>query len=304
MNLASSTLGANTRFRNNLLFGNPRLNWGNGQTVPTAAQLTTWKSLTSDPQFVNPAGNDFHLRSTSPAIGAGEVNTAYAVFQQRYGISIAKDIDGTPRPQLYSIGAYDKTCTASSTPPTAPQAFTGSVAGQTISLQWTAPAASGCSSAPSYILEVGSAPGLSDLATTPVGAVTTLSLPATGVPAGTYYFRVKAQNANGTSPASNEVAITIGGTAPGTPGAFSVTVALGKTSMRWTAPATGGSVSAYVLEAGTATGLKNLGVFTLPASPTVLVGALPPAGTYYFRIRAQNSAGTSGPSNEVRFVAP
>src|SRR4029079_19164191 len=115
-------------------------NWGNGQTVPTAAQLTTWKSLTSDPQFVNPAGIDFHLRSTSPALAAGEVNTAYATFQQRYGISIAKDIEGTPRPQAYAIGAYDKTSTASSTPPAAPTGMTGSIVSAAIALQWTAPA--------------------------------------------------------------------------------------------------------------------------------------------------------------------
>jgi hypothetical protein len=303
MNLASSTVGANTRFRNNLLFGTPRLNWGNGQTFPTAAQLTSWTSLSSDPQFVT-AGTDFHLRSTSPAIGAGEVNTAYATFQQRYGISIATDIDAIPRPQLYAIGAYDKTCTTA-TPPAAPQALTGSFTTLAIALSWTAPPSSGCSTAaPSYILEIGSAPGLSNLTNAPIGSATSVSIPASGVPAGSYYFRVRAQNTAGTGPASNEIVLTFGGGAPGVPGTLTISVVALQPKLVWSAPATGGAVTAYILEVGLAPGLKNLGVFTLPASPTTLTIGMPSRGTYYFRVKAQNSSGISAPTNEVKLIVP
>ena len=303
MNLEHSTLGANTRFRNNLLFGTPRLNWGGGQTFPTASQLAVWKSLSSDPQFVT-AGSDFHLRSTSPAIGAGEVNSAYATFQQRYGISIAKDIEAIPRPQAYAIGAYDKVCSTAAAPPAAPTGFTGSIASSAIALQWLAPAASGCSAAPSYILEIGSAPGLSNLANAPIGTATALSIPATAVPAGSYYFRVRAQNTAGTSPASNEVVLTFGGGAPGVPGTLTITVIASEPRLLWSAPVTGGTVTAYILEAGLAPGLKNLGAVPLPASPTTLAFGMPPTGTYYFRVKAQNSAGTSSSTNEVKLIVP
>jgi hypothetical protein len=305
MNLDSATVRAATTFNNNLLFGSPRLDWGSGQTVPTASQLASWKSLTSDPQFVA-AGTDFHLKSTSPAIGAGAVNSLYATFQQRYGISIAKDIDGTPRPAAYAIGSYDKTCTAGVTAPAAPQGLAGAIVSSTIALQWTASVASGCSAAPSYILEIGSTPGASNLANTPIGSVTTLSIPVTAVPPGSYYFRVRAQNSAGVSTPSNEVVLTFGGGgggAPGVPGTLSITVTT-QTTMVWSAPTTGGSVTGYIVEIGSAPGLKNYGSFPLPASPTRFTGGVAPRGTYYIRIRAQNSAGISGPTNEVRLVVP
>ena len=151
----------------------------------------------ADPQFVNAAGNDFHLKSTSPALGAGGVNSVYGVFQQRYGISIAADIEGTPRPSsAYALGAYEKPCAGSV--PGAPQNLVGSNSASAISLQWAAPLA-GCSAAPSnYMVEIGNAPGSSNLANAAVGAVTAVTLPATAVPPGSYYFRVRAQNAAGT----------------------------------------------------------------------------------------------------------
>jgi hypothetical protein len=299
-----SAVGASTALRNDLFFGDPRLNWGGGQTRPTAAQLASWKSLSSDPQFINPAGGDFHLNSSSPALGAGEVNAAYAVFQQRYGISIATDIVGTPRPATgYALGAYEKGCTASA--PAAPQSLMGSTTTSTIALQWSAPA-SGCSGAATYILQIGSASGLSDIANASVGSVTNLSIPATGVPAGSYYFRVRAQTTLGISAPSNELVLTFGTGAavPGAPRTLTVAVVLSKTVMTWAAPTTGGSLTAYILEAGSAPGLKDLGVFTLSGSLTVLSTAVPPRGTYYFRVRAQNSAGIGSSTNEAKLVVP
>jgi hypothetical protein len=50
-----------------------------------------------NPQFLNPAANDFHLRSYSPCVDAG-INAG-----------ITEDFDGIPRPQEagYDIGAYE-----------------------------------------------------------------------------------------------------------------------------------------------------------------------------------------------------
>jgi hypothetical protein len=66
--------GTITVMHHDLLFGNPRIDWGNGQVLVTASQLAPVHSLESDPQFVDAAGGDFHVASTSPAVGAGEVN--------------------------------------------------------------------------------------------------------------------------------------------------------------------------------------------------------------------------------------
>jgi len=72
--LGYGALATTSSLHHSLLFGVPRLDWGSGQFHMTASQLAQVQSLGSDPQFVNTAAGDFHLRSTSPAIGAGEVN--------------------------------------------------------------------------------------------------------------------------------------------------------------------------------------------------------------------------------------
>jgi hypothetical protein len=79
--------------------------------------------------------------------------------------------------------------------------------GGTVVLTWTA--ATGSPTA--YIIEAGTAPGVSNLAITDVGSVTTLT--ATGVASGTYYVRVKARNACGTSAASGELTLVVGSAA-------------------------------------------------------------------------------------------
>ena len=106
--LGFAQIAANTVFHHNLLFGDPRLDWANGQFRPTAAQLTLAQSLSTDPQFVNPAGGDFHIPSTSPANGTAEFSATYGTFQARYGMSIATDADGHARPQgsATDMGAF------------------------------------------------------------------------------------------------------------------------------------------------------------------------------------------------------
>jgi len=54
-------------------------------------------SVSSDPQFINPAGNDFRLSATSPAIDKG-ISTG-----------ITRDLSGAIRPEggAYDIGAYE-----------------------------------------------------------------------------------------------------------------------------------------------------------------------------------------------------
>jgi hypothetical protein len=73
-------------------------------------------------------------------------------------------------------------------------------AANVVSLQWQ-----GTSEATGYLVEAGSAAGLANLALIPVGA-TSVSGP---VPAGTYYVRIRAVSACGTTPPSNEVTVVV-----------------------------------------------------------------------------------------------
>ena len=73
-------------------------------------------------------------------------------------------------------------------------------------LNWQAPSGGSAS----YVVEAGSAPGLTNLANFDTQSPAT-SYTATGVGAGTYFVRVRAKNACGASGgASNEVVIVVG----------------------------------------------------------------------------------------------
>jgi hypothetical protein len=89
-------------------------------------------------------------------------------------------------------------------PPRAPSSPGAAVAGSTVTLSWLAPSGP----VTGYIIEGGSATGLSNLAVLPIEPVTTKSFP--GIPPGTYYVRIRAVNALGRSVASDEVVIVVG----------------------------------------------------------------------------------------------
>jgi hypothetical protein len=85
--------------------------------------------------------------------------------------------------------------------PQAPTALS-SVGSGIVDLRWTASA--GGYAPVGYVIEAGSAPGLSDLASLRVGNVTRFT---TTAPPGVYYVRVRAFNDRGNSLPSNEIVI-------------------------------------------------------------------------------------------------
>ena len=192
-----------------------------------------------------------------------------------------------------------KALAAELTAPVAPSGLTANVSATTVTLIWTAPAAG--DPAVSYLIEAGSAPGLSNLASLSTGNVAT-SFSAGGIPVGTYYVRVRAANAAGSSPPSNEVVLQVGGPVGcgplGTPALSVVTNTGGTVGFSWTIPS--GGPTAYILQAGSAPGLANLANLDLrQASPTFSTSGVP-AGIYYVRVLARrNDCALSAPSNEV-----
>jgi hypothetical protein len=86
-------------------------------------------------------------------------------------------------------------------------------------------------------------------------------------------------------------------TAPGEPTALVGTATGLNASFSWSAPASGGALSDYVLEAGRSTGASDAATVTLPASATTFAATGAP-GTYYVRVRGRNACG-SAVSNEV-----
>lgn len=87
--------------------------------------------------------------------------------------------------------------------PERPTSLSASGSNGVVDLRWFAPTAG--AQPTGYVIEAGSAPGLANLATLQVGLQTRLVV--TDVPPGVYYVRVRALNARGTSPASNEITV-------------------------------------------------------------------------------------------------
>lgn len=87
--------------------------------------------------------------------------------------------------------------------------------------------------------------------------------------------------------------------APAAPTALSATVSGTTVALAWTAPVGGDPVTSYLLEAGSATGLANLANSDTGSTTPALTATNVGAGTYYVRIRARNSVGTSAASNET-----
>lgn len=103
---------------------------------------------------------------------------------------------------VVSVPSGSSGCNAAPNPPTA---LTASAVGNLVTLLWSAPPA-GCP-ATGYVVQAGTAPGLTDLAVINVGAATTLSASAE---LGTYYIRVIAVNPFGGSGATSDVVLGVG----------------------------------------------------------------------------------------------
>jgi hypothetical protein len=189
---------------------------------------------------------------------------------------------------------------AAATAPGAPANLVATVSGTSVTLAWSAPASG--DPVITYLLEAGSSSGAANLANIATNNATTTFL-ATGVPAGTYFVRVRAQNTGGISPASNEAVVIVSAgactSAPDAPTGLTSNVSGTTVTLTWGAPAGGCPPTSYILQAGSSSGSSNLANLTTGSLSTLYVAPGVPAGTYYVRVRAANAVGTSGASNEV-----
>lgn len=183
-------------------------------------------------------------------------------------------------------------------PPGAPSNLTASASGSTVNLSWRAPTSGGAPTA--YNLRAGTSSGSSNLANFSTGNTAT-SFSTGGIGSGTYYIRVYATNSGGSSGASNEAVLTVGGcTAPSAPSGLSASVSGSTVNLKWSAG--GGSPTSYVLEAGSMSGASNIIVSDTGSAATSFTATGVNRGTYYLRVRSRNACGTSGPSNEIVMV--
>lgn len=192
------------------------------------------------------------------------------------------------------LAAGQETC---GSPPRAPDGLTVTVMRTTVTARWQA-SGDGCSAA-SYVIEAGSAPGVTDLPSVPShGTATTLTL--RDVTEGLYYARVRAINADGSSEPSNEVRVLVGsspcGGLPPVPRGVFATVVGTTISTVWNP--VGRAPNAYLVEIGSSPGASDVvSEWTTTADPTLTAIAEP--GTYFLRVRGRNDCGIGGWSNSI-----
>ena len=185
-------------------------------------------------------------------------------------------------------------------PPGPPANLVASVTGSTITFNWSAPSSGGAPTG--YVLLAGLTPSFTtSIASLPL-APSPRSYAVPGVPPGTYYVRLVAQNSGGMSAASNEIAVTVAGaTVPSAPTLQAPIVSGSTVQLSW-APGSGGAPASYTLFAATTPG--GAPIATLPLTGTGITIPNVPSGTYYLRLTATNAAGTSLPSAERTLVVP
>jgi glucose/arabinose dehydrogenase len=179
--------------------------------------------------------------------------------------------------------------------PAPPVNLAANVTGQALTLTW-APSATGGTTT-SYLLEAGTAAGLSDIGVLPLP---TASFAAPAVPNGTYFVRVRAVGPGGVSPPTADVQVVVGCSAPPAAPAITTTaVANGIVTLGWTLPP---GATGTIVEVGIAAGTT---AFAVPyAAPIQALQAPAPAGTYFVRVRAVNTCGTGPASPEVVVTVP
>ena len=86
--------------------------------------------------------------------------------------------------------------------------------------------------------------------------------------------------------------------APSAPSGLSSIVSAQTVTLNWVASATG-SPTAYIVEAGSSSGLANLANFSTGTPTTTFTATSVPPGTYFVRLRGANAAGAGAASNEI-----
>jgi predicted phage tail protein len=243
-----------------------RIEVGRGPALHDAAIFTTGVTTTFTVQGLSPGTYYIRVRAFNAAGESAPSNEAVATL-------FAPGTQGAPRNMRVSV------------------------AGRAVQLLWLPP--DGSIAISGYQLEVGSAPGASDLM---IAMVPTLSIAANGVADGTYFVRVRALSAAGLGPASNEVQVVVGrspacAAAPSAPMHLTSTVTGNLVQLSWLPPATGATGASYTVVVGASAGQSNLAAFPVGGVTTMTAPA--PNGRFFVRVVAINACGASAGSNEV-----
>lgn len=180
-------------------------------------------------------------------------------------------------------------------PVSPPANLRATVAGNTLTLEWDAPASG--TPPTSYVVEGGLAPGQVAASIGTNSASPTFTVTA---PSGAWYVRVHALAGSSKSAASNEIRVFVNVPAPPPAPANLLGLADGsRLVLSWTNPGGGGAPAGVTLHVSG----SIVTSLVLPAGETFAYSGVPP-GTYTFSVSAFNGSGASASSNSVTLTFP
>ena len=186
-------------------------------------------------------------------------------------------------------------------PPTAPQNLTASGSLTSVQLSWSA--STDNTGVVRYGVHRSTSSGFTPSASNRVATTTTTGFTDAGLAAGTYYYRVVAEDAAGhVSAPSNEASARVGDTAPpSAPGTLSATGGVGGATLSWGAATDDVGVARYHVHRSATSGFTPSAanrVATATGLSYAEAGLAP--GSYFYRVVAEDAAGNLGPaSNEA-----
>jgi fibronectin type 3 domain-containing protein len=224
-------------------------------------------------------------------LASGVTSTSYtdnsaANGTKYYYIVKAVDSAGTSGPS----NEVSATPQSSTQPPPAPTGLTATAADHQVALTWNA-----STGATSYNVYRSTSSGTEALL---VSGVTSTNYTDTGLTDGTtYFYKVKAANSAGLSGFSGEVSATPHASVspPPAPTGLSASAGDGQVSLSWNASS---GATSYEIFRGTSSGGETL-VASNVTTTSFLDTGLTDGVKYYYEVKAVNSAGTSGFSNEA-----
>ncbi len=228
---------------------------------------------------------------STTAIASGIATTYYTDKSLANGTTYYYRVDATNSGGISPLSS-EVSATPEPGPPAAPAGLTATAGNASVALAWTAPGG-----ATSYNVYRGSASG-GEGTTAIASGVATASYADTGLTNNTtYYYKVSAVDAGGTSPQSGEVSATPEPPVPAAPTGLIATAGNASVALTWTAPS--GATSYNVYRGTTAAGEGTTAIGSGITNASYADNGVSNGTKYFYKVAAVNIGGIGAPSGEV-----